>query len=67
MRKSGFYPLFDGWGKEYFAESKSPADKDTVITYIKTQEIHHTGHTFAEEVYSLITETGMTCREDDFS
>lgn len=67
MRKSGFYPLFDGWGREYFAESKSPADKDTVINYIKAQEIHHTGYTFAEEVYSLITETGMTCREDDLS
>jgi len=65
MKKSGFFPAFDSWGQEYFAESKSVADKDRVINYIKEQETHHRTITADGEFKGLFAVNGFSWFDDD--
>lgn len=58
MKKSGYFPLFDGWCREYFAESKGILEKDRIIEYIKGQQTHHHARTYADELKQLYTESG---------
>ena len=58
MKTSGLFPCFEGWGKEYFATSKSISDKHIVIEYIKNQVEHHRFHTFEEEMSKLFHDNG---------
>lgn len=53
MKKSGMFPYFEGWGKEYFSFSKSVADKATVIEYIKGQPEHHKRISFENEIETI--------------
>lgn len=59
MRTCGKFPDFKGWGKEYFAASKSIDDKEVVINYIKNQKEHHKIATFDDELKSLAAREGM--------
>ena len=59
MKQSGLFPLFEGWGNEYFGFSKSLRDKNQVIEYIKNQKIHHKIITFEEEIKSIVEEEGI--------
>lgn len=41
MNRDERFVYFDGWCKEYFAESISRGDIPSVVEYIKNQESHH--------------------------
>ena len=63
MKRSGFYPNFDGWGKEYFAASVSPSTKDRVIHYINNQKSHHLAQPFEIELQKLMLNAGKKWEE----
>ena len=58
-RENGIMPRFEYWQEGYGAFTKSWADKDMVIEYIKGQEEHHRKETFLEEFRRLVEEAGM--------
>lgn len=64
MKKSGFFPLFEGWGREYFAESKGIIEKDKIIEYIKGQQRHHTTTPYIDEMRQLYREMRQLYREN---
>ncbi len=56
MKSSGLFPVFEGWGKEYFACARSHESLESVVEYIRKQREHH-GHggmTFEAEFRRLI-------------
>ena len=53
------YKDFNGWGREYFAASVSRSDADDVIQYIKSQEEHHLGRSFEDELKNEIISNGL--------
>ena len=59
MLRNPLFPMFEGWGKEYFAITVSPYDKEKVIEYIKNQEKHHLGKDFDEEMKELIEKSSL--------
>ncbi len=61
MKSSGLFPAFEGWGKEYFACSRSHEGLDTVIKYIKCQREHHYGKgvTFEAEFRAMVEGESM--------
>lgn len=63
MKRSGLYPSFDGWGKEYFAASVSPSAKENVIHYIINQKTHHLTQPFETELQKLILNSGKRWEE----
>ena len=58
-KRSGFFPLFAGWGKEYGAFSISPTHKEAVSHYISTQREHHAVVSFDDEYKRIILRYGM--------
>ena len=54
MKNSGMFPLFVGWGKEYFGFSKSTEERDKIINYIKNQKEHHKSISFEEEIKGIV-------------
>ncbi len=63
MKWSGNFPSFEGWGKEYFATSKSISEKQVVIEYIKNQVEHHRFHSFEEELREIFSSNGWEWNE----
>jgi putative transposase len=59
LRENGIMPGFEYWQEGYGGFTKSWADKDVVIEYIKGQEEHHRKETFLEEFRRLVEEAGM--------
>lgn len=57
-RKSGKFPMWEGWGKEYYCFSVSADKKENVINYIKNQKSHHYGKTFEEEMQTFARALG---------
>ncbi len=53
MKQSGLFPGFEGWGKEYFAFSKSANERNTTIEYIKRQREHHNKVSFENEIMTM--------------
>jgi REP element-mobilizing transposase RayT len=53
LQASPLFPLFEAWGHEYCAFSKSTADKTSVVEYIKNQEVHHKVKTFEDEMTDI--------------
>lgn len=53
-RKSGKFPKWDGWAKEYYCYSVSSDRKNQVINYIKNQKTHHLTMSLDEEISKLI-------------
>ena len=58
-KKSGLFPGFVGWGKEYGAFSVSNAHRDAVIQYIIGQHEHHKRVSFDDEYRRLAERNGM--------
>lgn len=54
---------FRGWQDGYGAFTKSHADKDTVIEYIKRQKEHHASESFLDEFKRLLCEEGVDFEE----
>ena len=65
VKKSGFFPSFEGCCKEYFAESKGLSEKDRIIEYIKGQETHHNAVSTDDELKQLFAASGLTWYDDD--
>ena len=66
MKKSGLFPQFEGWAKEYFCGSISSWDKDRIINYVANQEHHHAGMTFVDEIKRLYASAGLRWDDRDF-
>lgn len=64
MKHSGLFPLFDGWGKEYFAIGLSRENLSAVIEYIMNQRIHHLGESFEAEARRMAAASGSTWTDD---
>lgn len=58
MKQSGFFPEFDGWGKEYAAFTCAYKDRNGIIEYIKSQEVHHGTVGYEAELEMLCVEAG---------
>lgn len=59
-RTCGFFPDWNGWGKEYAAFSVSYEDRLAVVDYIKGQQEHHAKETFEEEFKLMALKNGIT-------
>ena len=59
LRKDANYPNFPGWQDGYGAFTKSHAEKDQVIEYIKQQEEHHKTVSFIDEFKDLLRNEGI--------
>ena len=59
IRKDNVFADFPGWQDGYGAFTKSHADKDGVIEYIKNQDEHHRSVSFVDELKSLLREAGI--------
>lgn len=66
MKKSGFFPMFDGWEKEYGAFSISYSHKTALYDYIKGQEEHHKSAHLDDEFRRLVIKSGLTYYFDKF-
>lgn len=64
MKRNGLFPEWEGWGKEYFAFSKSKEDIDVVKQYIMNQENHHSSNSFEDEMRKIVDDEGF--RWDDY-
>ena len=64
MKQSGLFPNWEGWGKEYFGFSKSLADKNKVIEYIKNQKTHHKRESFDDEIRRMVEDEGMVWEDE---
>ena len=58
LKRDGRFKAFDGWGKEYFAETVSSNAREAVVNYIKSQPEHHRLKPFAEELRELCDSIG---------
>lgn len=58
-KKSGLFPDFIGWGKEYGAFSVSESHRNAVIEYIKNQREHHQRVGFDDEYRRLVERDGL--------
>lgn len=67
MRKSGLFPDFDGWCDGFFSESKDPMSLDTIINYVRNQEVNHKGEGCKEELEKLYRHTGREWDERELS
>ena len=63
IHKKGLFPGFEGWQNEYGAFTKSHADHDMIINYIKNQKEHHHKETYIGEFKRLLTEDGVEFNE----
>ncbi len=66
LKNNPNFPLFQGWGKEYFAGSVSYEGKDAVIDYIKSQMEHHGVTDFTSEMEAICVVHGLFMHKDDF-
>jgi len=66
MKESGFFPEFDGWGRKYCALTYSYNERDTIINYIKNQQVHHKQESFQEEISRFFREQGINSDEKWF-
>ena len=57
------FPMFDGWGAEYFACTLSESLKETVRQYIMNQKEHHKQINTRDEIIKLCNEFGITYNE----
>lgn len=58
-KRSGLFPEFAGWGKEYGAFSVSESHRDAVIQYIIGQPEHHKRVGFDEEYQRIVVRNGV--------
>ena len=65
MKRSGWFPLFNGWCDGYFACSVSPQNSEQVAGYIFNQEIHHNTRSYRDEMSSLYLKAGLQWHEKE--
>ena len=53
------FPYFEGWGKEYFAETHSMSQKEILRNYIKGQKQHHMKMSFRDELQQMYINCGI--------
>jgi putative transposase len=58
INKNNFTTEKFSWQDDYFAVSISESQVQTVINYIKNQEIHHSKKSFSEEIDEFMTKYG---------
>ena len=59
IKSSQLFPCFDGWQIGYGGFTYSFKDKNHLIEYMKSQEVHHQEVTFIEELIVLLKERGI--------
>ena len=57
------FPMFDGWGTDYFAITKGVEQKETVRQYIIHQKEHHKKESFHNELLRLCRENNIPVDE----
>ena len=67
LNSTGIFIHFKGWGREYYASSVSPENVEACKQYIISQEEHHLGAKFEDEIQDLARKWGMGYYEDDLS
>ena len=65
MKKSGYFPVFEGWGKGYYAASVSFNDKDSVVKYIIDQQAHHQSASYENEMKGLYKRNCLQWHDED--
>ena len=65
MTRSGLFPIFRGWGREYFGVSKGIEQVEILKNYIKNQEVHHLNVGFVDEMKLLYENSGLDWHEKD--
>lgn len=53
------FPMFDGWGREYYASTLSKEQQENVKQYIMNQKEHHKRESTREEIIRLCIENGI--------
>ena len=66
LKKSGNFPLFDGWADGYAALTYAWKDKDMIINYIASQRKHHEKKSYEKELRRLLIEQGIEIDERFF-
>jgi REP element-mobilizing transposase RayT len=66
MKRSNFFPEFNGWAVGYGSFTCSYMDIDRLIEYIKNQQEHHKIISFELEYRKLLIEYGITPDEKYF-
>jgi putative transposase len=66
IKRSNYFPAFDGWAVGYGSFTCSYKDIDRLIEYIKNQQEHHQKISFEEEYRKLLLEYGITPEEKYF-
>lgn len=67
IKKSDKFPLFEGWGAEYFCESLSTERKHEVINYIIGQQAHHGMESYETEMKNLYMKNGLAWDSRDLT
>lgn len=57
------YPMFEGWGNEYYASTLGTGQQETVRQYIIHQKEHHRHETARDELKRLCEENGIPVDE----
>jgi putative transposase len=63
VKKSGFFPQFDGWAEGYAAVTFSEKEKEIIVNYVKNQKEHHKKLTFFEEYKNFLIENNIPFEE----
>lgn len=63
-KRSGLFPKFDGWGKEYAAFSLSSTHREAVTNYIDNQRAHHGRVSFEDEYRRIVERSGSQWYDD---
>ncbi|MDE5719971.1 MAG: IS200/IS605 family transposase [Paramuribaculum sp.] len=66
MKQNGTFRRFNGWAHEYFANSISATDKDSVIHYIQNQDQHHQKISFEDEINEICRRHGFDWKPEYF-
>ncbi len=64
IKSENIFPGFTGWQDGYAAFTKSYAEKDILINYIKKQEEHHHKVSFRDELIELLRQEGIDFNEE---
>jgi len=59
IKDNNVFGAFPGWQDGYGAFTHSIQEKDALIEYIKSQELHHKKMSFREELEKLLNEAGI--------
>lgn len=57
------FPMFEGWGSEYYASTLSQNQQEAVRQYIMNQKEHHKHESFRNEIIRLCSESGIVVDE----